>query len=377
MDSAYLAYAVTEFFLIIFTLSIRMKLNTSVGSEYEVRKLKSIIYTFWVVLVTDIFWELNKGNYISPGKLLNAAVNGISLAAVVLGCFLWFQFVELRLHTKNLSQKKALLLAIPFVLTAVLDLISIFTGWVFHINDSGDYTYGKLFVLQVLGCYFYLLIPTVKALMRTFTTRSRTHRAEYLIYASYMLPSLIAGFLEDAVPTVPVLYLCMFMVIHTLFLTIQDLQIYHDAPTGLYNRRRLNDYMVERLESVSDKEPLVLFLIDIDKFKHINDSFGHVEGDCAITTVAKALSMAAGKFGGFAARYGGDEFCFIPESSSVHQSEITEFIRNALKELRKGTDNYSLEVSIGCCRCDTPDTTPEKIIAIADEQLYIDKKRPK
>ena len=230
-------------FLIIFTFSIRAKLNVNIGSEYEVRKLKGIIYAFWATLITDALWALDKANYIQLGKMFNSVVNGVSLVAVLLGCFLWFQFVEARLSPRSLEKKKSVLLYLPFILTAALDLISVFTGWVFYINDSGEYTLGEFFAVQVLGCYLYLLIPTVKSMVCAFKTRSKAHRVEYLIYACYMLPSLISGFLEDVLPTVPVLPLCMFMVIHTLFLTIQDLQIYQDALTGLNNRRRLDDYI--------------------------------------------------------------------------------------------------------------------------------------
>lgn len=59
-----------------------------------------------------------------------------------------------------------------------LNLISVFTGWVFYIDANDHYTYGPLFILQSVVCYFYLLIPTVKSLSRSLKTNSKIQRRD-------------------------------------------------------------------------------------------------------------------------------------------------------------------------------------------------------
>lgn len=56
MEIQYLSYAVTEAFLILFSIGLFGRLNINLGSEYEIRKLRSIILTYWGMLVTDIFF---------------------------------------------------------------------------------------------------------------------------------------------------------------------------------------------------------------------------------------------------------------------------------------------------------------------------------
>ena len=80
----------------------------------------------------------------------------------------------------------------------------------------------------------------------------------------------------------PLLGLSIFMMILILFLMIQNMQVYNDALTGLNNRRRLNQYLEDRLSKASPARPLLLFIMDINSFKSINDVYGHLEGDHAL-----------------------------------------------------------------------------------------------
>lgn len=376
MNSVYLSYAVTELFLFVFAASIMRKLNMNMGSEYEVQRLKGIIYAYYVVLVTDAFWALVEGNYIEPSWLLNSAVNGLSLIAVVVGCYLWYEFVNYRLDSARSSKKGIRILSIiPLIITIILDFLSIFTQWVFQIDAQGHYIYGPLFPAQAITSYIYLLIPTIRSLKRAANTRSHFQRSEYLLYASYMAPPLLAGLLEDLVPTVPVLYLTMFMIILILFLTIQDGLIYNDALTGLNNRRRLNEFLQKQLSNASPEHPISVYMIDIDEFKSINDIYGHPEGDHALKIVAQVLREAAAKYAAFAARYGGDEFCLVcaNESGSL---EPRDFLRQTLLEIQQMQEDkkpYTLSISIGCCICNAPETAVGQLIQRADAKLYEDK----
>ncbi len=80
-----------------------------------------------------------------------------------------------------------------------------------------------------------------------------------------------------------------------------------DALTGLYNRREL----FERLEGADAGSDVYLIMVDIDNFKKINDTYGHLFGDKALKSVAGVLKDNASKDGEFAARYGGEEFVAV------------------------------------------------------------------
>lgn len=381
MSYRYIPYIATEIYLLVYTATILFRRNLNLGSEYEVRELKYIIYSFFVVLVTDIFWALTEGNMIEPPKVLNALINGISISAVLAGCYYWYKFVEYRLASKYANEKKLnILMSIPALVTVGLNLISVFTGWVFYIDANDHYTYGPLFILQSVVCYFYLLIPTVKSLSRSLKTNSKIQRREYLIYASYMVAPLMAGILEDVMPEVPILYLNMFMVIHVLFLTIQDTQIYNDALTGLNNRRRLDQFLEERLPEASPEQPILVCMMDINKFKLINDTYGHVEGDNALRLVSAVLRMIAAEFHAFVSRYGGDEFCLVIHKGKHDEKKVASRIQELLDEMQQKSEEpkpYHISLSVGSVVCKVPEKEINSVIGRADANLYREKRRKK
>lgn len=377
MSNPYLAYLITEIFCIIYVIIIKTRLNESIGTERQVSALKRMILAFLLVLVADINWALVEGEYIHPSHLVNAAVQSLFVIGVDLGCFFWCQFVEARLHPAYLRKKNVIhLMRIPIAVSVALDLVSIFTGWVFIIDAGGDYTTGPLDAVHQGICLIYLIIPTVVTLKRAGQTHSRMERNEYLTYSVYMLAPLAGGVVGDYIPTVPILALSLFLVIHLLFLTIQNMQIYNDALTDLNNRRRLNQFLEERLRIASPEHPVVLFMMDIDRFKGINDGFGHVEGDAALKLFAGVLKKMAARYGAFIARYGGDEFCLVSERGDCPPQAIVEDIRRTLELAQAPEDKpYILTVSIGYLTITQHEYDGATVLRRADQRLYADKAR--
>lgn len=118
--------------------------------------------------------------------------------------------------------------------------------------------------------------------------------------------------------------------------------------------------------------------IDVDKFKNINDKYGHVVGDSALKIVAKALKITSEQFGGFVARYGGDEFCYILSGRDIDPELVKKCIRKNLEEIQRKQQpkkEYSLLVSIGYNTLSNAESDIMNGIAQADKLLYADKKR--
>ena len=120
-------------------------------------------------------------------------------------------------------------------------------------------------------------------------------------------------------------------------------------------------------------------MLDIDRFKEINDTCGHAEGDRALILVAEALRQVCGRVNCpiFLGRYGGDEFTvFIqnPEDGDLPE-QVAEIIRSAIAE--KQQENhllYNLQVSIGFDALQDRNDTVEACLVRADEKLYEDKR---
>lgn len=151
-----------------------------------------------------------------------------------------------------------------------------------------------------------------------------------------------------------------------------------DALTGLCNRRGFLA-LAERQLKLARRAGrwMLLFFIDMDGLKGINDSFGHLEGDLALVRTAKALQMTF-RDSDIVARIGGDEFAALAiEASDYGEAVITARLEENLAALSPPDAGYSLSVSVGAARFD-PDrgATIGQLLALADGAMYRRKRGP-
>ena len=113
-------------------------------------------------------------------------------------------------------------------------------------------------------------------------------------------------------------------------------------------------------------------MIDIDGFKLVNDTYGHLEGDKALVLFANVLRKNVDEYHGFVARYGGDEFLVVIEKKYLEDPDkFMEDVNDALAvEKEKQGLLYSLHGSYGYKICDGSSKRLESVIDDADAMLY-------
>jgi diguanylate cyclase (GGDEF)-like protein len=148
-----------------------------------------------------------------------------------------------------------------------------------------------------------------------------------------------------------------------------------DRLTRLYNRRYFDEEIEKELErAVRYNYSLSLFMIDIDFFKKINDTYGHQKGD-KVLTVVSSIILENTRMNDIVARYGGEEIVvLIPEMGSNDSMYIAEKIRSKVESETIKQINIPVTVSIGGAFYKTKDSST-KLIKKADNALYEAKKR--
>lgn len=149
-----------------------------------------------------------------------------------------------------------------------------------------------------------------------------------------------------------------------------------DALTGLHNRRWLEEmYTRELKRSNAGNLHLSAFMVDIDHFKRINDSYGHLVGDQVLIAVSKVI-LACLRPTDMPVRYGGEEFTiFLPGTSVENAKIVGERLRAAVEALPislPNGDKLTVTVSVGFTERQNEDTV-EAIIKRADDALYFAK----
>jgi diguanylate cyclase (GGDEF)-like protein len=153
--------------------------------------------------------------------------------------------------------------------------------------------------------------------------------------------------------------------------TLRDLAE-RDGLTGLFNRRHFDLALrSELLRNAREQRPLSLLLVDVDHFKHFNDTHGHLAGDTCLCAVARCVGRCAGRPADLAARFGGEEFAvLLPCTDAPGALRVAEQVRAAVAA-NAPEHGTPVTVSVGAVTLwPQPGTRPDEAIAAADGALY-------
>lgn len=149
-----------------------------------------------------------------------------------------------------------------------------------------------------------------------------------------------------------------------------------DPLTGLFNRRRLHEELVRQLAILHRHErPFGVLMVDLDRFKEVNDTAGHATGDALLVEVAHALQREL-RTADYVARVGGDEFVvLLPEVKPGAVEAVADKLLRSLREIRvtSGDSTLTPRASIGGITCLPPGDrtwTPDSVLHAADLELY-------
>lgn len=146
----------------------------------------------------------------------------------------------------------------------------------------------------------------------------------------------------------------------------------HDALTGLANRQAFDLRLAQVFGALPQARPAALLMLDLDRFKPINDNHGHAAGDAVLRAVASAIQSCV-RGGDLAVRLGGDEFAVVLERCPADAAlRVAEDIRTAVAGVRVTWHGHSLGVgvSVGVAALTEETTQAAHWVATADQACY-------
>lgn len=253
--------------------------------------------------------------------------------------YLWFLYCVLRVvPKKKINFFRLKLLFIPIIVVFLLTASSPLTDWVITVDSQGYYRRGPLYVIPWIIDPLYIIAGTV------LTKICASNKLRYRFFPSTIMLFMVAVgcIFQNLSAGMVTIGVSIAVALVKFNLSLKDEQAYIDPLTGVYNRQFMGDYIVDNTDKMIGIE------FDLDDFKKINDTFGHLVGDNALSTFGQILREAAGDQD-YPIRTGGDEFVMLCYTSDMKRVEaMVEEIRKKTESINeKHKDGYQLTFSAG------------------------------
>ena len=353
-------------------------LNRQCGYGQEQRLFRAVILVVMFDLVFETLgWSLD-GKVFPGSYALTYAVNFFTILLQPMMGLLWlyYTFEKLGMRLPNKSPLHAVC-AFPILVNALLLLTNHWTNFIFTISPDGVYTRGNLFWIDVIASFAYPVTASVLALSASKKAKNRAQKRDCYVLASFILPPVAAALIQVLWYGTFLFLIGFAIALLIVFVNLQNEQITIDFLTRTNNRASLIAYYERKVHALRPGFSLYLFMIDVDFFKRINDTYGHVIGDQVLTTVADQLKAVCAGQRCFLARLGGDEFGILLEAEHTEEARaFAERIESALDEFN-GDSNLShpVTLSVGYAACDVEDCPIDRLIQQADAMMYTKKAR--
>ena len=228
-----------------------------------------------------------------------------------------------------------------------------------------------------------LVMTAVKGADRAASVRENLFTREPLFHdAAELSVGVMVAHAVTATPFMALGALPLVALLHRSFRHAQLVDASRiDAKTGLLNAGTwLREARLETARAARTRTPLAVAIADIDHFKNVNDTFGHLAGDAVLAAIASALNALL-RDGDLTGRFGGEEFCILlPGTGAAEAGQITERLREKISQIATPVGAMSAQaplrvtISIGVAALGSSRLDLDELLAAADHALYQAKK---
>ena len=335
----------------------------------------SMVYIFIAAtIVLNLGWRFVDGN--ASLTWLNKLLTVASSITMTLSCFFYYYY-SLRKVGLEFKNAKFWYISSFFAIggSATLYIVSIWTGTAFYIDEAGYYQHGLLFFGDYIASYAYIICGFVFSIVKSYKSELLSDKRKYLTIALAVIPSVVLAILDTVLPypnVLPTLFFGTIMSLLILFTSASAGRMTRDTLTGLLNRFAF-DASLNRVSKRRSNGSLWLFVVDINRFKGINDNYGHSVGDVVLIKLATVLENVCEQSKATAGRWGGDEFVIFAEFNEDENAEklVADLKSRVLTECNDD-ERFVVSVSVGAAKLREYESL-KHLFDEADHMLYEDK----
>jgi len=242
----------------------------------------------------------------------------------------------------------------------VLEIVSIPTGIIFTIDGNG-FARGPVY-----GIYIAILVLCFAGFVGSCITNSIRYQFRDIAFLLCIIAVVVFGLISQLIfSSLNLDWICVSFASVMIYIYYSELVHQVDPLTGLLNRNGFESHLQKM------KQPVWIIFFDVDRFKSINDVYGHIYGDECLKLIAENVQEFFGEYG-YCFRYGGDEFCAILARDDLDLRTLIIAYENKLADLRKKDDRLP-GISAGFTRFDPAVEAYDEAISRADGNMYDEK----
>ncbi len=298
-----------------------------------------------------------------------------TIIAVSLGWTACVKNILFPLRSKYRSLSR-LALALPAAAFFVYCFSNLYFHHMFSVDEQGGVYFHKPFWAVFTAGYLYVAVVLGMTFWQYLHSTNDLDRRTCLLISVFTVFGGV-GAIAQYFSHYPSISITVTLGFTMLYASRNEDLISLDPLTRLNNRNSLVRYYDNRVKSKSLGSDSFLLFFDLNRFKYINDNYGHVSGDQALKIVSKALKHACINHDFFACRYGGDEFILF--CNKIRETDIENVKQDVLSfvESERQEKNIKFGISLSLGWAEVPEKAGKlaDLIAVADQNMYLDKQQ--
>ncbi len=332
---------------IILITFILYQLKNSIDKQYKRQLYKNVVCNILFTVIFDSIRLTSDLFKFKGSDLINTAFDFLYIAFCLITSFFIALYIVQTIGF-SLKKKITVCMAFPAFIFIIINLILVITSR--HDFSGNYYREGNTFIINTTAFSLYAvfsLIALIIALMNEANYKQRRTIKFHLLASLIPFLGILFSIITGLPGALPGLILAFILV----YLDTQNRYIVRDGLTGLNTKVTIEGVYNNYINNVEDDAYLYLFIIDLIKFKQINEQFGRHTGDEALVFASKILlkSVAGKKL--YLARLGSDDFIVLGKFE--YEEEAEEFIKEVYENFKAhnaaGKHKYTLTPLVGYC----------------------------